>query len=35
MNELWMALYLAALDSATDNGFTLYSSRIDGALLPW
>jgi hypothetical protein len=35
MNNLWIALYWAALDSAASNGFTLYSSRIDGALLPW
>jgi hypothetical protein len=33
--NLWIALYLAALDSAAANGFTLYASRIDGAVLPW
>lgn len=33
--NIWIALYLAALDSAAANGFTLYSSRIDSALLPW
>ena len=32
---IWIAMYLAALDSAAHNGLTLYSSRIDGALLPW
>lgn len=28
-------LYLAALDSADQDAPTVYSSRIDGALLPW
>lgn len=32
---LWLYLYLAALDSAGEGSPTLYSSRIDGALLPW
>lgn len=33
--NIWIAMYLAALDSAANNSLTLYSSRIDGALLPW
>jgi len=33
--SLWIWLYLAALDQAGSNAKTLYSSRIDGCLLPW
>lgn len=33
--NIWIALCLAALEDADRNGLTLYSSRIDGALLPW
>lgn len=33
--SIWIWLYLAALESAAENGFTLYHSRIDGCLLPW
>jgi hypothetical protein len=31
--NIWIAIYLAALDSA--DRLTLYSSHIDGCLLPW
>lgn len=33
--SFWLVLYLASLDHADTNGHTLYSSRIDGALLPF
>jgi hypothetical protein len=33
--EFWSFLYFAALDNAANSGCTLYSSRIDGALLAW
>lgn len=33
--SIWIWLYLAALDQAGSNSHTLYSSRIDGCLLPW
>jgi len=35
MTDIWMAMYLAALDNAAANSHTLYHSRIDGCLLPW
>lgn len=37
MNQgsFWIWLYLAALDQAGSGSKTLYSSRIDGCLLPW
>ena len=33
--SFWLALYLYSLDGAASNYPTLYSSRIDGALLPY
>lgn len=33
--SFWLALYLTSLDHAAANGRALYSSRIDGALLPF
>ena len=32
--DFWLFLYAYALDNAADNAPTLFSSRIDGALLP-
>lgn len=32
--DFWLFLYAYALDNASDNAPTLFSSRIDGALLP-
>lgn len=34
-DSMWIWLYLAALGHAGSNSHTLYSSRIDGCLLPW
>lgn len=33
--SFWLALYLYSLNSAANDYPTLYSSRIDGALLPY
>jgi hypothetical protein len=33
--SFWLAIYLFALDAADHNQPTYYSSRIDGALLPF
>ncbi|HOX59629.1 MAG TPA: hypothetical protein PLC99_22335 [Verrucomicrobiota bacterium] len=35
LDWLWLWLYLTALDSAAAGSPILYSSRIDGALMPW
>lgn len=32
--DFWMFLYAYALDNAAEDAPTLFSSRIDGALLP-
>ena len=33
--SFWLHIYFCALESATENHPTLYSSRIDGAVLPY
>jgi hypothetical protein len=33
--DIWAFLYLACLKQAENNSLVLYSSRIDGALMPW
>jgi hypothetical protein len=33
--DIWNFLYLVALHHAENDSLVLYSSRIDGALMPW